>query len=340
MERANISEIARKLNLSKTTVSRVFNNTPNSRISLATRDKVLSTIREMGYEPNLSARALAKARTHVIGVMFINISSTFVNAFVGTVEELTRERGYHVLLCNSRGTPEREKADCRMLRQRGVEGLIIEHVGSGEHLREMWSKHYPVVLTGLCKDAPEVDFVGFDEPGGAAMATRALLDIGRRRIAYIEGPGEAGAAEDRRRGYLNALAEAGAAAKSERIVTARRHEDTAAGREAAERLLALAERPDGIFCHDDLLAVGAMQAVQAAGLRVPQDIAIIGYGNNYNTPWAQIPLPSVQLDTATLGREACRVLLEKIEKGPEAGKQQIKIKPYLVRTELLGIVRK
>ncbi len=334
----NISQIARQLKVSKTTVSRVFNNAPNSGISQATRQRVLSAIRELGYEPNLSARALAKARTHIIGAMFINITSRFVNSFVSTMEELAGQNGYHVILCNSRGNPLREKEECRMLRQRGVEGLIVEHVGSGEHLVEMMEKNYPVVLTGFCADAPQVDYVGFDEVGGGMLATRTLAEAGRRRIAYIAGPPDAGAMEMRTEGYCRALKELGRSVNPAWIIQSARYEDVAAGREAMAKLLSLSDRPDGVFCHDDLIAVGAMQAVMAAGLRVPEDIAIIGYGNNYSTPWSELPLPSIQLDTAKLGRETCRLLLGKIDNNLAPDEpRQIKLAPFVVRRELLGM---
>ncbi len=337
MERPGISQIASRLKLSKTTVSRVFNNTPNSRISQTTRQKVLKAVREMGYEPNLSARALAKARTNIIGVMFININSQFVNAFVDVTERQASENGYHVLLCNSRGDPEREKEHCRMLRQRGAEGMIIEHVGTGEHLRELAAKGYPVVLTGRCQDAPEVAYAGFDEIEGGKLATRTLIELGRKRIAIVIGRCNIGGTIDRTAGYRQALAEAGLAGNPAWEIEVDRFEDMATGREAGERLLRISPRPDAVFCHDDILAMGVRQAVLSAGLRVPEDIAIIGYGDNYNASWADVPLPSIHLDTGKLGEHACRILLDKIESSPNGDQlHQVNIKPYLVRPELLN----
>jgi DNA-binding LacI/PurR family transcriptional regulator len=334
MERAGISEIASRLNLSKTTVSRVFNNTPNSRISDSTRKKVLTAVKEMGYEPNLSARALAKSRTHIIGVMFININSQFVNAFVDVTERQASEKGYHVLLCNSRGDPEREKEHCRMLHQRGAEGMIIEHVGTGEHLRELMARGYPIVLTGRCHDAPEVDFAGFDEVEGGKIATRALIEAERKRIAIMTGGSGVGGATDRLAGYRLAMTEAGLARNPAWEIMVDRYEDLTTGREAGARLLKGHEQPDAVFCHDDIMAMGVRQAAITAGLRVPEDLAIIGYGDNYNTAWAQIPLPSIHLDTGKLGEETCRILLDRIEHG-SSEPQQALIKPYLVRSELL-----
>jgi len=334
--RLSISEIARQLGVSKTTVSRVFNNAPNSGISPQTRQRVLHAIQEFGYEPNLSARALAKARTHIIGAMFININSQFVNEFVNVTERQASEKGYHVLLCNSRGEPEREREHCRMLRQRGAEGMIIEHVGSSEHLRELAAKGYPIVLTGRCHDAPEVDFVGFDEIEGGKIAANALIGIGRRRIGIVIARCNISGTIYRTEGFRQALAEAGLTRNPAWEIEVDRFETLAAGQEAGERLLRCSERPDAVFCHDDIMAMGVRHAVMSAGLRVPEDIAIIGYGDNYNAAWATVPLPSVRLDTGKLGEEACRVLLNKIEKTAEGSElQQVQIKPYLVRPELL-----
>ena len=189
MPTVTLSEIAKKLGVSKTTVSRAFNNSPGARISETMRTRIIETCAKAGYQPNFMARALASSRTYVIGAVFINISSPEIGQLVEAAEHVARDHDYHLLLCSTRADVQREVRECAMLRQRGVEGLIIEHVvtreSSAEHLAAMQAAHYPIVLTGRCLDAPQIDYVGFDEIGGMALATQVLLDKGYRKIAYL-----------------------------------------------------------------------------------------------------------------------------------------------------------
>jgi DNA-binding LacI/PurR family transcriptional regulator len=336
MSRINISEIAASLNLSKSTVSRVFNNVPNSRIASKTKERVLKAIQEMGYEPNLSAQALAKAKTHLVGLMFINSNNPFVSGFVSASEELFRKFGYHVLLCNNRGNTQFEEEECRILRQRGVEGLIIEPTGSVDHLRSMMKLDYPFVLLDRCPEIPSLGYVTFDDVEGGRIATQALVDAGRRRIAYVAGPRELLVSGDRLEGYKSALTLNSLPQKSEWIVHVAQHENVESGRLAAETLLNLPEPPDGIFCCDDYLALGVVQAAKSRGVKIPDDVALIGYNDNLFCPWIEIPLASVMLDTAKLGLEASQYLLEKIEKPDLTEPRVVKINPIVVPRKSLG----
>lgn len=330
MNRINISEIAASLNLSKSTVSRVFNNVPNSRIAPKTKERVLKAIQEMGYEPNLSAQALAKAKTHLVGLMFINSNNPFVSGFVSASEEFFRKFGYHVLLCNNRGNTQFEEEECRILRQRGVEGLIIEPTGSVDHLRNMIKLDYPFVLLDRCPEIPSLGYVTFDDVEGGRLATQALIDAGRRRIAYITGPRDLLISADRLEGYKSALASNSLIQRPEWVVHVARHEDVDQGRLAAEKLLNLPEPPDGIFCCDDYLALGVMKAAKSRGVKIPDDLALIGYNDSLFCPWTEVPLASIMLDTAKLGLEASQFLLEKIEKPDSVMDRVVKIKPILV----------
>jgi DNA-binding LacI/PurR family transcriptional regulator len=339
MSRINISEIAASLNLSKSTVSRVFNNVPNSRIAPQTRDRVMKAIQEMGYEPNVSAQALAKAKTHLIGLMFINSNNPFVGGFVSASEEYFRKVGYHVLLCNNRGNTQFEEEECRILRQRGVEGLIIEPTGSVDHLRTMLKLNYPFVLLDRCPEIPSLGYVTFDDVEGGRLATQVLIDGGRKKIAHITGPSGLLVSADRLDGYKQALRLNNLLEKPEWIVHTDRHEDVELGRLATERLLALPDRPDAVFCCDDYLALGVMKAAKLRGLKIPDDIALIGYNDSLFCPWTEVPLASVMLDMSKLGLEASQYLLDKIEKPDSTEQRVVKVKPIVVSRESAGIVR-
>jgi LacI family transcriptional regulator len=349
MNIATITEIANRLQLSKTTVSRVFNNAPNSRISAATRKRVWEAIEKTGYEPNISARALARAKTHVIGTLFINASNPFVGEFVAATEAIASNAGYHVLLCNTRGSSEREQEECRMLRQRGVEGLIIEHFdGPADHLAKMAEAGYPFVLLDRCEQYPELDYVTFDDVEGGRLATMALIEAGRKRIAHISGPQTSIISNDRSQGYLKALNQAGLPAFPELSIRVDVFGSREVGRLAADRLLDLPDRPDGIFCDDDFIALGVFDAAKARGIRVPQDLSLIGYDDSSFCPLTAIPLASVKLDMSRLGHEATQLLLEKIESHevlqksgitqPSGSGRSVIINPQVMKRESLGTV--
>ncbi len=339
MEKLNITKIARKLNLSKTTVSRVFNNRPHSGISPSTRQKVLTAIHEMGYEPNLSARALAGGKTHVIGAMMVNINNPFASGFVSSMETVAREAGYHVILCNSHGSCERECEEVRMLRQRGVEGLVIEHLGSADYLLQLRQAEYPFVLLDRCLEVPWADYVTFDDVEGGFLAAKALIEAGRKKIAHLTGPAAMLVTQDRLAGFKLALKTAGLPENPEWVIHAERFEDQPAGLVCARKLFDLPNRPDAVFCADDYLALGVLQAAAEHGLSVPQNLAVIGYNDLLFCPWTAVPLASVHLDTAELGRQAAELLLKKIETGsPSINLQAIKIPPKIVKRASLGNV--
>jgi LacI family transcriptional regulator len=328
-----ITQIAEQLGLSTCTVSRVLNNTPNSRISETTQMRVREEIKRLGYQPNMSARALVTGKTHVIGAMIVNSNNPFTGGFIYAMEEVVGDAGYNVLLCNTRGDIERERNEINMLRQRGVEGLIIEHVGNPEILVSLADEEYPFILLAERPDAPELDYVTFDDAAGGRMATQALIQAGCRRIAHIASPEWVPC--NRLVGYKMALREAGLSEDPQLVIRVEKQESREIGRKAMERLLDLPNRPDGVFCVDDYLAWGAYEAIQTRGLKVPDDIAMVGYNDENFCPF--ISLSSIQLDTERLGREAAKALLEKIEKGvknvPFHG---IKVMPKLIRRQSLG----
>lgn len=331
MKRPSITDVARRLNLSKTTVSRVFNDAPNAGISQATRERVLKAIRDMGYEPNLSARALATGQTHVIGVVSINSSNPFSSDMIWSMESVAKEHGFHVILCNTRGDPKAEYEESHMLRQRGVEGLILEHLGPAEPIRDLIDSGYPLVFLDRCDGAPEVDYVTFDDVEGGRLATQALINTGRKKIAHIAGPQSSLPARDRLAGYRKAMQEAGLTIDPNWIIEAPRFEDVDVGRLAALQLLDLRNRPEAIVCPCDFLALGVFQAAVARNIKVPDDLAIIGYNDQSFCPWTAVPLSSIRLDFKQLGERATRLLLDKIEGKSSAGSgNALKITPQVV----------
>ncbi len=293
--------------------------------------------KELGYQPNLTAQALANARTFIIGAMFINISNPDINDFVETGEGIAREAGFHVILCNSRGDAERERNECLMLRQRGVEGLIVEHVGPVEHLVELDRDGFPLVLTGRNDKAPWLHYVGFDEVAGMYAATQTMIQSGRRNLVYLGYQPGSPACDDRRNGFRKSLQEAGIAETPDTVIPVKNGVSVAEGRAVVRRLLESPNRPDGIVCYTDYLAAGAYQAAMELHLRVPEDIAIMGYGDLPFGLMGEAPFPSVHLDLRRMGTEAATLLLNKIEKKLDADElKSIFIQPFVVRGELLG----
>ncbi|HUK17885.1 MAG TPA: LacI family DNA-binding transcriptional regulator [Bryobacteraceae bacterium] len=326
---ARLKDIARDLNLSIVTVSKVLRDHPD--ISTETRDRVRQRMKELNYRPNLAARALVTGRTHAIGLVVPDLVHPFYGQVAKALSTVLRGRGYSLVLASSEDDPELEQQEIEQLLTRRVDVLVVASTQrSVETFRAIEEQKTPYVLIDRRFDGFRSNFVGVNDVEVGRIATEHLIDVGCRRIAHIGGP-EVSTALGRLRGYRDVLAAKGIRQREDYIVL-REHGDDAgdqAGYSAMKRLLEIKPRPDGVFCFNDPTAVGAMKAVLETGLNLPNDVAIVGCGNVAYADFLRVPLTSVDQQSGQIGERAGKLALSLLLQRPTRPRQ-ILLEPKLV----------
>jgi LacI family transcriptional regulator len=330
-----MKRIAGQLGVSITTVSKVLNNRAD--IGEVTRARVLAKVAELGYQPNAVARSLTLRRTHTLGIVIPDLMHSFFVEIVAGVEAVASARGYGLLLCSSNEDARKERADLEMLRQRQVDGVVLASAnasGNTDLLKRLNGLGVGLVMIDR-DDHPDVrcDRVVTDDLEVGRLATAHLLDQGRRAVAHITGPAIVHARR-RAEGYRAALAAAGATVRTEWI--ARGGFMEADGHRAMKRLLGVKPRVDGVFVANDPAAIGAMKAIWEAGLRVPEDIAIIGVGDIALGDLLRVPLSTVGWSRETQGTRAGELILERIETEGANTFRRVIVPPYLIARRSSG----
>ncbi|NPV54180.1 MAG: LacI family DNA-binding transcriptional regulator [Firmicutes bacterium] len=316
-----INDVAKAAGVSKSTVSRVVNNIPV--VDMDTKRRVLEVIKELGYSPNDIARGLATKRTGTIGLIINDITNPFFPELARGVEDVMRAYNRNVFLCNTDGRPEREASYIQLLFQKRVDGIIFASVRIGTtDLSALAKRNMPFVLAGRELSGHDADLVIVDNVLGGYQATRHLLDLGHTRIAFIAGTQGVSASIDREKGYLKAMAEAGLAADQCQIEAGDFKQE--GGYAAAKRLLQTEKVPTAIFAANDLMAIGALEAIFEAGLRVPEDISLVGFDDIPPASLHLVQLTTVAQPKYDIGAIAARLLLEKIE-SPQAQREPQRI---------------
>ena len=309
-----LKELAAKAGVHPSTISRVANQDPGLRIAPDTRARIEQLLRETEYRPNGVARGLKLRQTLVLAVVIPDITNPFFGAMFRGVEDAAAMRGYQVLLCNTDGNPDRQRSHLQTLAARRVDGVIL----ASTFLKDpavRWLRHQriPYALVNRFSDEGLDPFVGSDDTMGARLATQHLIDLGHRRIAHLAGTPTTSTGQLRRRGFEAALADAGLPAPAELLVESGYVEE--GGVRAMDRLLGLDEPPTAVFAVTDMVAVGAYAAVAARGLRIPEDVAIVGYNDIPLASRLSPGLTTVHVPIHEFGSAAARVLLEELETG-------------------------
>ncbi|MET7750585.1 LacI family DNA-binding transcriptional regulator [Micromonospora sp. NPDC005367] len=330
MAGASIKEVARHAGVSLGTVSNVLNR-PDM-VSPGTRQRVLDAIAELGYVRNDSARQLRAGHSRTVAIVVLDVTNPFFTDMVRGAERVVEATGAMLIVCNSGEDGARERRHLELLEEQRVRGVLITPVGDGPqpHLEKLIDRGIPVVLVDRGTGRASRCSVAVDDVLGGRLAMDHLLDEGHRRIAYVGGPLSIAQVAERHAGAAAALEDRGAGA--ELRVAATTSLTVAAGRRAAEDLLALParQRPTALFCANDLLALGVLQELTARGLRVPADIAIVGYDDIEFAAAAAVPLSSVRQPREQLGRTAAELLLEEAEHGEAHQHRHVVFQPELV----------
>jgi LacI family transcriptional regulator len=323
-----LKQLAARAQVHPSTISRVANHDPGLRIAPLTRQRIEALLRETEYRPNGIARGLKLRQTLVLAVVIPDITNPFFAALFRGIEDGASPHGYNVLLCNTDGSPQRQRSHLQSLDARRVDGVILASSFLNDPAVGWLRQHrIPYVLVNRYSDETNDPFVGSDDLVGGRLATAHLADLGHRRIGHLAGKATVSTGVLRRRGYLAALAEHDLAADPSLVIESGYTEE--GGARAAQRLLALADRPTAIFAVTDMTAIGAYGVARRMGLRIPEDVAIVGYND---IPLASRMLPglaTVHVPIHEFGSVAARLLLEQIETG-QSSQRRVIFNPELV----------
>jgi LacI family transcriptional regulator len=339
MTPTTMKRIAGELGVSITTVSKVLNN--HDDIGQATRARVLAKVEELGYRPNAVARSLTLRRTHTLGVVIPDLMHSFFVEIVAGIEPVASSAGYGLLLCSSGEDARKERAELEMLRGRQVDGIVLASAsgtGNGELLRQLTRLGMGLVMVDRDDYAAvECHRVLTDDEKVGELATTHLLNLGRKAVAHIGGPPVVHA-KRREKGWRDALKAHGMKPATDWLVRGGFMESD--GHRAMKRLLTLRPRIDAVFATNDPAAIGAMKAVWEAGLRVPEDIAIVGAGAIAHGDLLRVPLTTVSWSRTDLGRRAAELLLRRLDEDGEDPPQRMILPPRLVVRESCGAALK
>lgn len=328
---ATIKDIARQLNISPSTVSRALKNNP--KISLTTRKKVLDLAKRLKYEPNRIALGLKSQSTKTIGVLIPEIIHFFFSTIISGIEEIAYSRGYTVMFCQSNESYEKEVLDTKALLSHRVDGILASYsreTTNFAHFQEIKNRHIPIVFFDRIPDGVVAPKVAIDDYQAAKTATQHLIDQSCRKIAHLAGPLTLELGQKRLKGYLSALEENDLPEVPEYIIDA--IEGTKErGYLCMNQLLDLAERPDAVFANNDMIALGAMMAIKEAGLKIPQDIAVVGFSNWQFCSLVEPQLSSIAQPGLEMGRLAATLLFDLLEDKPVPNVNRVRV----LETELV-----
>jgi LacI family transcriptional regulator len=308
--RVTISDVAREAGVSLMTVSRVIND--KGEISAATRQHVLDVIERLGYRPSSIARGLATQRTSTLGLVVPDIANPFFSDVARGAEDRARGVGYNVFVCNTDESPQREIAALESLEEKRVDGVLLcSSRLNADDLRAALVSHPAAVLVNRRLEGARVGAILLADEAGARVATQHLLQSGHRAVGFLAGPFTSYSSRQRSRGYRAALEGAGVRYNPTWVRPCAYHVE--GGRETAHVLLADHPELTALFCYNDLVAIGTLQACAELGRRVPDDLAIVGFDD---IPLAGLVTPALttcRVPRYELGEQAMQLLLDRIE---------------------------
>lgn len=325
---AQVRDVAALAGVSPATVSNALNHP--AKVSPATLARIQAAIDELGYIRNDAARQLRAGTNRAIGMIVLDIANPFFTDVARGVEDVLIADGRPLILGNSAQEPTRETSYLDLFEQQRMSGVLITPVGDVmDRLRRLRDRGTSVVLVDRMSRAKEFSSVSIDDKMGGRIATEHLLEIGRRRIGFIGGPASLAQVKTRLAAARAAVAKHGS---GEIVFVETETMNAQAGRRGADQLLELPreERPDAVFAANDLVALGVLQALTLAGVRVPDDIAIIGYDDIEFAASAAIPLSSVRQPAQQLGSAAATLLLDVIADPAGSKVKHTTLKPELV----------
>lgn len=308
-----IKDIARELGISPSTVSRALKDHPD--ISIETKKAVNELADKLNYQPNIVALNLRQRKTNTIGVIIPEIVHFFFSTVISGIEDVAYQAGYNVILAQSNESYEREATDIKALFNSRVDGLLLSisrETTNFDHIESIISKGLPVVIYDRMYNNPNTSKVVVDDYIGAKEAVNHLIEQGCKRIGHIKGAPNLIINIDRYRGYCDALKENNIPL-DESLVIECPLGTFEEGKKVAKKLLSLPKPPDAIFAGSDPLAMGAMMEIKDKGLKIPHDVAVVGFSNWFFGELMEPSLTTVDQPGFEMGQEAARLLIRQIE---------------------------
>lgn len=322
-------DVAEQAGVSVQTVSYIVNGTGN--ISDETRHRVLRSIEELNYRRNPIARSMRTQQTRMIALIILDISNPVLSTIASTIEATAYAQDYHVLLYNTAHSAAREQAYLREIGSRRADGVIIVNTINRDNMVLLAADGVPTVLIDSSTLPSPVPVVSVDNSAGAYGATQHLIALGHRRIAHIAGSYDLGVARERQLAYSQAVSDSGL--PYQRVVYAPSVQwGCESGYIAMRELLADEERPTAIFAASDALAIGAYRALAEAGLRVPDDMSVVGFDNIEVSAFTSPPLTTVHQPLSEIGQQAFTLLLSMLD-GRQSAPANVLLPAGLVQRE-------
>jgi len=329
-EKTTIHDIAKKLNITASTVSRALNDNP--RISDATKKAVQRAAQKLNYHPNHIAAALRNGRSNIIGVIVPTVDRSFFSSVVRGIEEIANQARYNVMICQSYDDYEKEVATVEALLRSRVDGIIAsfaKQTKDFDHFLKAKERGIPVVLFDRSNDKLEVSHVVVDDYLGAFKATEHLIQQGCKRIAHFAGAQRISIYKDRLRGYKDALTEYGLPFHDSLVLESNMQLED--GRNSMLQLLQSNERPDAVFSASAYGILGALQVLKEKNIKVPEDVALVGFSNEPYTSFTEPSITTVEQHSLRMGNAAAEIFLEEVtDDDKKFIPQKIVLKPELI----------
>lgn len=323
MADATIKDIADRTGVSYATVSRTLNN--RSGVNPHTRDKILTAARELGYQPNLHARSLKTNQTFTLALIVPDISNPFFSDIALAVNDYAYKRGYTTILCSTNWDSQIEQAQLHQLREQRVDGIIYKP--AGQILDTFTDLQIPTIIIS-CLSNDHCSFIEVDNHKGGYMAALHLIECGYKRIAFIGGKRESSSNLSRLTGLVDGLTQNGSAADDDLIKFGPFTIES--GYQLTQQVMEQPNPPDGIFCGNDLIALGAFQYLGEHSIRVPQDVGLIGFDDVYLASLPQIQMTTIAQPRHQMGSLAAELLLKHIENPQNPDISRILLEPQLI----------
>jgi LacI family transcriptional regulator len=321
-------DVAHEAGLSQSTVSRALRGDP--RVTQATRERVMAAAQRLGYIPNAVGRNLSKRSTRTIGMVVTEISNPFYPHLIAPLHEELTALGYHLALFTESASHEFDS-----LFDRGIDGAVLTtSTLDGTVPRELLRRGLPFTFLTRIVDGIPADAVTVDNALGASLMAAEIARFGHRRVGAIFGPADTSTGRDRERGFRAGLAAAGAALDDEAVDHGPYTVES--GRDAMERIIALPDPPSAVVCFNDLVAIGALNAARARGLRVPDDISITGWDDLPMASWELVQLTTVRQSMHEMARTAARLTVERVEGTAPPEPRHVLFDPELILRSTLG----
>ncbi len=306
--RPRIKDVAELAGVSPALVSFALNAKPY--VGKSARERIERAVSQLGYRPNIVAQSLRKRRTGIIGLVLSDIANPFFPEIARGIEETARKHGFNVILSNTDADPTQEKNSIEILLSRQIDGLIITSARSTDNLNEYLREDCPVVLVNRDPFPGMFDFVGIDNVSSARKAVHHLAELGHRKIAFVEGESASPASFGRYEGYKVALKKMGISL-SEKYVRIG-HLKYEGGYRAMNSFWEDSSRPTAIFCANDMMALGVIDACADRGIRVPQDVAVVGFDDMWVASLKNVQLTTIHQPRYEMGAKAVELMMERI----------------------------